>query len=503
MPSAVPTPSRPTGPHRALLVFIVLAGLIGVTEPARSQTSLDLEECIALAVRNGPAARAAALRFAAADWDYRGHRATRHPILTLQGSAPGVERSIGEVTRDDGSVAYVEQNRLSSNLDLSLDQVIPQTGGRISLGSGLARTDEFGEIDRTLWQSTPLTIRLEQPIFGFNAAGWEGKAARRQHDLARRTYLWDREGVAVEVADRFFRLHVAALELANAEANAAVNDSLYQLSRGRYEIGSIAENDLLQSELALIDSQTDLADLRIGYERALQNLKIELGLAYDTPLAIDPPEETVAVEIDPVRAVQTAREHRPDYAALALADLEAERSVARARATDRLSADLSASYGLNQTGDDVDEVYRDPLDRQRLDLGFRVPILGWGRNRAAVQSATAAANRVSLENDRRRLELDQETYFEARRFELLEQQLRTAAQADTVAARRFEVARNRYLIGKIGINDLYDAQQQKDSAKTRYYETLRAYWVAFHRLRQLTLYDFVLERPIEDTSTAR
>lgn len=67
-----------------------------------------------------------------------------------------------------------------------------------------------------------------------------------------------------------------------------------------------------------------------------------------------------------------------------------------------------------------------------------------------------------------------------------------------MASRRFEVARNRYLIGKIGITELFDAQQQKDSARTRYIDTLRRYWVAYHRLRQLTLYDIAADRPLED-----
>src|SRR2546429_6685796 len=46
-----------------------------------------------------------------------------------------------------------------------------------------------------------------------------------------------------------FRSRVA---LDNAEKNAAVNDTLYKLNTGRLEVGKIGENDLLQSELALV-----------------------------------------------------------------------------------------------------------------------------------------------------------------------------------------------------------------------------------------------------------
>ena len=65
-----------------------------------------------------------------------------------------------------------------------------------------------------------------------------------------------------------------------------------------------------------------------------------------------------------------------------------------------------------------------------------------------------------------------------------------SAKADTVAAKRFEVAYNRYVIGRIGIDNLYIAQNEKDQAVNQYLQALRNYWVAYYRLRQTTLYDF-------------
>ena len=249
----------------SLIFSLVLSIVICAPSFAQATRPMTLEDCIALALRNGPTARAASLTFAESEWGYRSYNASLRPILSLGGNLPGVERSIGEVTRDDGTVAYVEQNRTSSSFDLSLDQAIPQTGATLSLGSSLTRTDEFGDVDRTLWQSTPLSIQLSQPLFRFNSQGWDRKVEPKRYDLARRSYLWDLEGVAVQVTDLFFRFYVADLELQNAETNAAVNDSIYQLSLGRFEIGNIAENDLLQSELALTPPLLAVADVKFGW----------------------------------------------------------------------------------------------------------------------------------------------------------------------------------------------------------------------------------------------
>ena len=48
---------------------------------------------------------------------------------------------------------------------------------------------------------------------------------------------------------------------------------------GRFEVGKIGENDLLQSELALLRSRSALDDARLGYDRALAQLRITLNLA--------------------------------------------------------------------------------------------------------------------------------------------------------------------------------------------------------------------------------
>jgi len=47
------------------------------------------------------------------------------------------------------------------------------------------------------------------------------------------------------------------------------------------------------------------------------------------------------------------------------------------------------------------------------------------------------------------------------------------------------------VIGKIGVSDLYIAQNEKDQALDAYVQALRSYWANYYRLRRVTLYDFV------------
>jgi outer membrane protein TolC len=68
--------------------------------------------------------------------------------------------------------------------------------------------------------------------------------------------------------------------------------------------------------------------------------------------------------------------------------------------------------------------------------------------------------------------------------------------ADSVAGKRFEVAYNRYVIGRITIDNLFIAQNEKDQARNQFVQALRGYWQAHYRLRRITLFDFETGQPI-------
>ena len=86
--------------------------------------------------------------------------------------------------------------------------------------------------------------------------------------------------------------------------------------------------------------------------------------------------------------------------------------------------------------------------------------------------------------------------FAALQVAQAERNLALSAKADTVAAKRFEVAYNRYLIGRITIDNLYIAQNERDAALAQYVQALRGYWDAHYRLRRATLFDFATGQPI-------
>ncbi|MEM1127935.1 MAG: TolC family protein [Bacteroidota bacterium] len=463
---------------------------------AQSTRVLTLEECLRLARSGSPAAEIARLQFAQAEADLRAFRGSTLPSLAFSSNVPSLQREIIEVVQDDGSIRFVEQSRTFSTAGLTLDQALPWTGGRVSVSSGLSRVEEFGDFDRLVWQSTPISVSLTQPLFQFNPLRWEQRLAPLRFQASRRALVEDLEQTALDAAGLFFDVYLAEIGQDIAAFNLAVNDTIYTLSQGRFDIGRIAENDLLQSELALLNAQTALAQAEIQADRARQALKTALRLPTTAPLEVVPPLTFPEVDIDPGLAVEQAQRYRAAILDAEVRALQADRAVAEARRGAGPSATLQASYGLNQSAGAFDAVYDSPLNQQRATLRLQVPIMQWGQGQAERAAAEAAraetTQRLAVERD----QLEQDVYFEALQFRQLQQQVRIAAKADTVAARRFEVARSRYRIGTIDITDLFDAQREQDAARRAYVSTLRDYWTSYYRLRRLTLYDFVRGEPI-------
>ncbi len=479
----------------ALILIGTLSSAQAVAQGTANLGTLDLEECIAIAQNQSPVARSARYALIASKWQYRSFRADLRPSLTFSGDAPNYSRSFRQYFIDgETHYAYTTQSDASANL--SINQNILMTGGTLSLSTGISRLGVFKGENTQLWQSTPLVVGFRQPLFQFNNLKWQNQLEPLRYTIAQKQYVEEMEQIAVTVTQRFFDVYLARINLENAEFNVARNDSIYQISLGRYNVGNIAENDLLQTELQLRNAEASLTRARIEHERSLNDFKILLGYPTDVELNLREPEELPDISVNISEAKALAISNNSEALTYRLNELQAERELERAKRSGSFSATIIGNYGLNQTSEEFSNLYSDPLERQFLTLGFDVPIFNWGKHRAQINSARNQQRQVANSIEFQRRQFDQRVQYIVSQFLQLKDQVLLAAQSDTIAQRRYEVAQNRYLIGKIDITNLFIAQNEKDMARQGYIRALRDFWSGWYQLRQLTLYDFQQDEPI-------
>ena len=480
-------------PRHAAVGFALL---LAAPPALAAQVRLTLADAIRIAQEQGFQARAAEAALEAARYRGRAFHSRLLPQLTLGGTVPAYNRAIIPVVQPDGSTLFRPQQQTNASLNMTLSQKLPVTGGDLFVSSSLARLTVSGQQSIETWSSTPIAIGLRQEILRPNTSGWDRREQDVRSERDERFFREAMEDVALQITGLFFDVYAARVAFDNAVTNAAVNDTLYTLNTGRYEVGRIGENDLLQSELALLRSRTSLDGARLEYERARAALRLALNLPPGTAIAVEVTSVVPALTIDTAQAAVQALNNRSDVTDVELQDVQARRRVTEAKLAGGPGATLQATYGWNAIAPEAGLVYRDLLEQQQLTVSVQLPLWRWGAHGEGVHAAEADQERTEALGEASLEQVAHEARFAALQLMQAERNVALTAKADTVAGKRFEVAYNRYVIGRIAIDNLYIAQGEKDQALTVFVQALRNYWQAYYRLRRTTLFDFEAGRPI-------
>src|SRR3954465_11870646 len=283
---------------------ISLLALIVCAAPLAAQQPLTLQDAILMAQKQGPSAQIARSVRDGARLRNDAFNAGLLPQVGLVGDAAKLTHGINPVAQPDGSIQYLSLAQNTSTLGLAVAQKIPLTGGTLALGTEASRFDTFGDRVARQYSTTPFYIELQQDLFKPRNLVWDEKLQSLNAVVAERAYLEAREDVAGNIAGAFFDLYAAQVSLKNATANVAVNDTLYTLNKGRFEVGKIGENDLLKSELQLLRARASLDDAKIQRERAEAALRRQLVYPEGRPLVIATPDAIPVIDADPEVAVQ-------------------------------------------------------------------------------------------------------------------------------------------------------------------------------------------------------
>jgi len=453
-----------------------------------AQNKFTIEDVIARARAQSPSSKRTETAKETRYWEYRTFRARYNPQLAISGNAPSYNLSFTQVVQPDGTRLFQPINQTNSLVNVGLLQPLRWTGGTISANTNF---NYFTDISRNskLWSGNVFNVRLEQPIYAYNSFKWDRLTLPLRYEESKREFVEQLEFISQNASDLFFQVVAAQINEQIARFNLANNDTIFKIEQGRYNIGTTSQDKLLQVELQLLKSKQDVAAARINIQNSSLLLRIYLGLKNDEEFELVLPETVPLVEPNLDEALRYAKLNRAAYVSFERRRLEAESEVARAKGS-RLATTLVASYGLNNAGLVVGDLYNNPQQQQQFNVGFNIPVLNWGRNKATMQTAYAnkKLNDYTIAQDE--VNAEQEIITQVRQFELLRLQIEITKKSDEVARERYNVAQNRYLIGKIDITNLNIALTEKDNAKRSYLEALRTYWSSYFNLRRLTLFDF-------------
>ena len=380
--------------------------------------------------------------------------------------------------------------------DLSIDQNIWLTGGKLSLTSSLDYIKQLGTGGDRHFMSVPVTLQLTQPIFGVNNIKWNRRIEPVRYAEAKAAFITATEEVTMRAITYYFNLLLAKENLGTAKQNQTNADHLYEVALAKRKMGQISENELLQLRLSALNAKAALTEAESDLNAKMFQLRAFLGVGEDEVLNPVLPEAVDGPRMEYNQVLNKALERNSFAQNIRRRQLEADYEVATARGNLR-SVDLFASVGYTGENRNFPAVYRNLQDNQIVQVGVKIPILDWGKRRGKVRVAKSNRDVVLSKIRQEQINFNQDIFLLVEHFNNQAQQLDIAKEADAIAQQRYKTSIETFLIGKINTLDLNDAQNSKDDARQKHISELYYYWYYYYQIRSLTLWDFRTNTELE------
>ncbi len=480
--------------NRIIVCLIILSSFVQLHAQKDTVTlNLTLDQAIEIAKKQSIFSFRQKNMYLSRYWDFRSYKASKLPSLSL--SSDPIQYSNGVRQWFNGSVdTLVYRESLTSSVGVDVSQNVTLTGGKISAGSDFVRIENYKVSDEAFpisYNPQPFSIRISQPLNGYNSFRWDAKIEPLKFEQAKREYLQSLQELARRTTNVFFNLIKAEINLSIAKTNLSNADTLYRIGKGRFEIGTVTQDELLDLELGSLNANMELNRTKLNLQQAKSAINSFLGFDDNVNLECVVPADIPTFKVMVDDAMAMAFENNPQMLNFKEQLLNAERQIAQARAENGFNANVTADIGISKSTYFLEDVYKSPFgNNQNLSVSLGVPIIDWGLRKGKVQMARSNQQVTEATVKQAEIDFEQNIFIQVMEFNMQEEQVKIAAKADTIAQLGYDVTKQRFLIDKVDVIKLNAARTSLESAKRGYIQSIQDFWVNYYNIRELTLYDF-------------
>lgn len=431
-------------------------------------------------------------------WQFKSFKSSLLPKINLETNPFTFNRALIERYDSEQNIdVFRQQQTINSYANLSLSQNIAATGTRLFINSSFNRLENLGDLETESYNATPVRIGIVQPIMAFNTFKWQQKTAPLEFQKAKQDFLYELQTINLKSVDLFFQWALASKKVEIAQENKISAEKLFNIGKKRYDLIAIERNDLLNLELDVYNASTTFTQNRQALQKAEAELKLFLRDELPEYIVPELPELISALTIDLNKAIDLANQNNPDILNLKLRKIEALRDLDKAIKDNRFDLSLSASYGLNQQANTFVDAYGRFLDQQLVAIKLNVPILDWGERKGNIKTAKMNKDVVDIE-----LQQNGDTYLQEITLKVLDFNIQNelvlgAMRTKEISRESYSLTEKRFLSGSIDFLNLTSARQAWQQANENYIQSLQNYWSLYYKVQQLTLYNFMDDKALE------
>ena len=240
---------------RNLLLFTF--SLLSLTLEAQQKiVKLTLPEVINIASQHSIDAFKQKNMYFSSYWAFKYYKANKLPSLSIGSNPLSFSNSIRQdYDYVEHTWIYSQQNNLTSSASLKMAQIVGLTGGSINVSSDLGMARNFIGDQQALYSANALSVGYTQRVNGYNSMHWAAKIEPVKFEMAKKNLIQSMENIALTATSKFFEMIDAQIEIKIAVTNLANADTLFQLGKGRYQVGTVTQDELLNMELTQMNAK--------------------------------------------------------------------------------------------------------------------------------------------------------------------------------------------------------------------------------------------------------
>ncbi len=461
-----------------------------------AQNVVSLETILSQVINSSYAVKTAEHQKKIAFHSYEFYKSQLKPNITVMGDLPNYNKTSFPVVQPNGNISFQSITQANSSFSAFASQLIPSTGGTVFVNSDLQRFDDFSTRSNQ-YNGIPVRAGIFQPLKGYNPWKFEKNIQKfnlKESELTYNIKIEEALGVAVNL---YFNILIAKQNLEIAKTNQSVNENLLRIIEEKLALGKVSKDEKLQLEIELNNAKFAVSSETSQLETAISLLYTFLGLSIpDIDTEFTTPNNQPIDGVDTGALISNYKKNRPEIFTYQKEISKTKQDISKAKFDHGMQVNLEASIGFAKGADSIDDVYIDPFDEQKFNLRLMIPILDWGKRKAAIKQIEVRKQDLEEGYKQRFLEIENSIKQNANRFTRLQTEIKLLKEIMEKGEERFEISNNRYILGNIDITNLTLAQREKDQAKRTYINALKLYWTTYYQLRALSGFDVIKNKKI-------
>ena len=401
------------------------------------------------------------------------------------------------------NTTYADQTHVwntNENTEVSgsfiVQQPVLQTDGVITLSNGLAWHDQPDAYPEFRGFTNSLNLNLQQPLFTYNTRKLELKRLELNVENSKLNYALQELSIERQVTQAFYQVYQTQMSVNIAQEEYENRQKSYDIIKNKVDGGLIAKVELLQAELDMLSSKSNLNNYEVSLENDKDNFKQLLGIDLNEDIMVLATVDINPVVVDLQKAINMGLSNRLELRQREIDIENGQFDLIETKAINEFKGSVDLDLALFGRNEKLTNVYDKPTNNQQVNLTFNIPIFDWGEKKARIKATGAAiqASEYNLDDERVTISLNIRLLHRSLKNEL--NQIEIARKNVENAQLTYDINLEKYENGDLTSMDLNLVQNQLTQSKKNLTDALIQYKLELLNMKIQTLYDFEKELPI-------